>query len=212
MLRMMFWPNREKPEPSPDPDAGATGSDPRRRVTRHKTEVITCALGEVADLSRAGMRLICKTKPPLQPGREAQIRLVFPRGSILVTVQARWLKRRGLRTYEMGFQFLNLTEAAEKALDSLAHFGFISKEAAAAGKAPPIRATVQLPDYYSVLGLQRGASIDQIHQAYRKMARVYHPDLNKESDAETKFMKLREAYDVLTDTEQRGSYDNRAAG
>lgn len=210
MLRMMFWPNGDNPsEPSVDPST----PDPRRRVARHRTEVITCALGEVTDLSRAGMRLVSKGKPPLQAGREAQIRLVFPRGSILVTVQARWIKRKGLRKYEMGFQFLNLTEAAEKALDSLAHFGFISREAAAAGKPhQPVRASVQLPDYYSVLGLAPGASMEQIHQAYRRMARQYHPDLNKDADAEAMFMRLREAYDVLTDSEQRCSYDSRAAG
>ncbi len=209
MLRMMFWPKRDKPGPQPSPG----DADPRRRVRRHKTDVITCALGDVADLSRAGMRLICKTKPPLQPGREAQVRLVFPRGSILVTAQARWLRRRGLRSYEMGFQFLNLTEAAEAALDSLAHFGFVSKEAAAAGQSKKaIHATVRLPDYYGVLGLRKGATLDEIHRAYRQLARQYHPDLNKEGDAEAKFMRLREAYDVLTDSEQRGSYDRRAAG
>src|SRR5690606_12113562 len=146
MRRMMFWPSQDKPDAAADSGA----PDPRRRVVRHTTDVITCAQGEVADLSRAGMRLVCKSKPPLQPGREAQVRLVFPRGSILVTVQARWLKRKGLRRYEMGLQFLNLSAAAEKALDSLAQFGFISREARAAGgdarPQSPVRATVRLPD------------------------------------------------------------------
>ena len=50
-------------------------------------------------------------------------------------------------------------------------------------------------DYYEVLGLQKGASDDEIKKAYRKLSKKYHPDINKEPDAEAKFKEISEAYD-----------------
>src|SRR5678815_290027 len=63
-------------------------------------------------------------------------------------------------------------------------------------------------DYYEVLGIKRGASEDQIKQAYRKLARKFHPDLNPGGkSAEEQFKGLQEAYDVLSDSENRMLYD-----
>src|SRR5689334_9581074 len=63
-------------------------------------------------------------------------------------------------------------------------------------------------DYYEVLGIKRGASQDQIKQAYRKLARKFHPDLNPgDKSAEEQFKGLQEAYDVLSDPENRKLYD-----
>ena len=62
-------------------------------------------------------------------------------------------------------------------------------------------------DYYDRLGVARDASEEQIRKAYRKMARTYHPDVNKESDAEAQFKQIQEAYDVLKDGQKRQLYD-----
>ena len=62
-------------------------------------------------------------------------------------------------------------------------------------------------DYYKVLGLERGASEDDIRKAYRKLARKYHPDVSKEADAEVKMRDVNEANDVLRDKEKRAAYD-----
>jgi curved DNA-binding protein len=62
-------------------------------------------------------------------------------------------------------------------------------------------------DYYKVLGVDRGASAEEIQKAYRKLARKYHPDVSKERDAESKFKEIAEAYEVLKDSEKRVKYD-----
>lgn len=62
-------------------------------------------------------------------------------------------------------------------------------------------------DYYEVLGLAKGASDDEIKKAYRKMAKKYHPDMNKDADAEGKFKEINEAYEVLSDTQKKATYD-----
>lgn len=62
-------------------------------------------------------------------------------------------------------------------------------------------------DYYDVLGVSRDASPDEIQRAYRKLARTYHPDMNKDPGAEERFKDVSEAYDVLSDPDSRRRYD-----
>lgn len=62
-------------------------------------------------------------------------------------------------------------------------------------------------DYYSILGIQKGASEDEIKKAYRKQALKYHPDKNKSPSAEEKFKEIAEAYDVLSDPKKKDVYD-----
>lgn len=66
---------------------------------------------------------------------------------------------------------------------------------------------MEYKDYYSVLGVDKKASQDDIKNAYRRLARKYHPDVSKESNAEEKFKDVQEAYEVLKDPEKRTAYD-----
>ena len=62
-------------------------------------------------------------------------------------------------------------------------------------------------DYYGILGLARGAEQDEIQRAYRKLARKFHPDINKSGEAEARFKDINEAYEVLKDSDKRAKYD-----
>ncbi|MBI2887937.1 MAG: molecular chaperone DnaJ [Chloroflexi bacterium] len=62
-------------------------------------------------------------------------------------------------------------------------------------------------DYYEVLGIERGASEEEVKKAFRRLAFQYHPDRNKEAGAEDRFKEINEAYEVLSDPEKRSQYD-----
>jgi len=66
---------------------------------------------------------------------------------------------------------------------------------------------MEFKDYYAVLGVAKNASQAEIQRAYRKLARKYHPDINKTPGAEDRFKDLGEAYEVLKDPDKRAKYD-----
>ena len=66
---------------------------------------------------------------------------------------------------------------------------------------------MQYKDYYKILGVSRDAKPDEIRKAYRKLAKQFHPDVNKEAGAEEKYKEINEAYEVLKDPAKREKYD-----
>ncbi|APD08742.1 MULTISPECIES: DnaJ C-terminal domain-containing protein [Thermus] len=64
-----------------------------------------------------------------------------------------------------------------------------------------------MKDYYAILGVPRNATQEEIKRAYKRLARQYHPDVNKSPEAEEKFKEINEAYAVLSDPEKRKLYD-----
>ena len=70
---------------------------------------------------------------------------------------------------------------------------------------------MQYKDYYEILGVKRDATASEIKSAYRKLARKFHPDVNKTKEAEAKFKDINEAYEVLGDSAKRQRYDSLGA-
>jgi len=71
---------------------------------------------------------------------------------------------------------------------------------------------VEYKDYYKILGVDRDATTEEIQKAYRKLARKYHPDANKDPAATEKFKEINEAYEVLRDPKKRKKYDALGSG
>ena len=71
---------------------------------------------------------------------------------------------------------------------------------------------MEYKDYYQTLGLDRGATADDIKKAYRKMVRKFHPDVSKHENADAKTKEINEAYEVLGDAEKRAAYDALGRG
>lgn len=216
----MQWFGQKKSQP--DLSNVDEGHDPRRGAQRQSTDTLSCHLGDVVDISTTGVRVHCNTKPPFREGGLTTIAFNYNGGKLQVAVQERWRKRRGLRgAYDVGLMFVNNSPNVIKAIESLVKFGFLCPDAVADEKPKPqssdkpkpkMRVSINLPDYYAALSIARDADEQQIHTAYRMLARQYHPDANKQTGAQERFISICEAYKILSDPEQRKNYDLRRAG
>ncbi len=177
------------------------------------------------DLSGTGMKVAIQGRCSLKVGQCLPLRLKTPQGSVPVNARVIWRKKTGwLKNFEVGFHFVDLKPNLAVALATIARFGFIAgDEVKSAGKPSTgrrtghpgdgasstasghskcdrpsaVEASLVLAQYYEVLGLTGDASRDQIKSAYRQLARQYHPDVAQGEDNRQKFLRMREAYDLL---------------
>lgn len=203
-------------------DDRSIGHDPRRGAERLTTETLSTHLGEVLDISNTGVRVRCASKPPYAEGAVSTITFTYNGGKLQVSVQERWRKRRGFRGgYEIGLMYVNNSPNVIDAIASLVKFGFLCPDAVAGDRAKAkakskpkqkVRVSVDMPDHYATLSVPIDADDEQVHTAYRKLARQYHPDTNKQPGTQERFISICEAYKVLSDPKQRQTYDLRRAG
>jgi DnaJ-domain-containing protein 1 len=213
---MRGWSWKKNPEPG---DA----SWRQRKAHRYGGDTVRCALGEIRDVSATGMRVMCKGKPPVKPGGVMPVKLCFSDGSLPLAAQVRWCKRRGLKRYEIGLQFVQINPGVERVLEAIARYGMAqaAKHMQESNKyhktnthnehkTTKPHAEVQLPNYYKVLDLSPDATPAQIKSSYRRLATKFHPDRNTSPEATKRFEAINEAYHVLRDEQRRDSYTRMA--
>lgn len=161
-----------------------------------------------------GLRARCRGRPALQAGDAMTLVIESDTQCIRVSGRAVWVRRVGLRTFEMGVHFLDVRPGIAAALSQLARYGFIpaggvapAAEEAPAAAARPITAVVEIEDLYAVFGVARDASDDAIRDTYHALARRYHPDVCTEPGAQERFTLISKAYSVLRDADRRRRYD-----
>lgn len=188
-----------------------------RSAERFPAAGLRCPLGEVADLSMTGLRARCRGRPALQRGDAMTLMIESDSQRIRVSGKAVWVRRVGLRTFEVGVQFFDVRPGIASALAQLARYGFIpaggigpggaEPAPAAASAARPVTAAVEIEDLYAVFGVARDASDEVIRDTYHALARRFHPDVCEEPGAQERFTLISKAYSVLRDADRRSRYD-----
>lgn len=206
-----------------------------RRAPRHPVERLHCGLGRVVDLSRAGMRIACESKPPVEIGQRGAIKLTSPDGALPLTGRVVWIRRAGgwrSKKYEIGVEFVAMTDPLTQAVEQLAQFGFLDSAATCGAKSTSgvgaggggsrrwrtaqrkarkaVRVDFDLPNYYDILGVEPEADTVEIKKAYRKLARLCHPDVAADGGDPKRFTQITEAVAVLSDPQRRKSFDQLA--
>ncbi len=200
-----MWPwsrKTSRAHQSPAADAGPE---------RIQTAVLTCALGTIAWVSRAGMAVQVQGTPRLAGGAELDVDLAAPTECMMVRARVAGVERMrgGHGRYEIVLEFVGLSAEDAEAVENMARHGKPRAPGAFSNgeKRAKLIEALKLPDYYRALGLEMSATADQVQKAYRAMARKYHPDVCKESGAQQRFCLINEAHDVLSDEERRVEYD-----
>ncbi len=183
----------------------AIQNDPRRRLKRHAPSSLACQLGDVLDVSGSGMRVMGKGLKLVKIGQVYPVTLLIAGKSIQVQAQALWKQPSGLLKRQIGFRFVKMKPGLEHAIQSLLEHGFVPETTSDAEATPKTRvgATLDMPNYFNVLGLDHDATPDDIRKAYRSLARRWHPDSNHSAEAAEKFEAIQQAYGVLKDEHQR---------
>jgi hypothetical protein len=179
------------------------------RAARMQTAVVSCALGPIADISRSGMSVCTQRATGLSVGTELEIELNAPADSMTVRTRVVRVRPLGGGRYELAMEFLGMSEEERTAVENLARHGkrraagvFASGE-----RREQLIEALRMPDYYQVLGVARGATVEEIQKAYRVLARKYHPDVCREEGAQQRFCMINDAHDTLGEAEKRAAYD-----
>lgn len=194
----------------------------RRSNERFAADMLSCPVGKVVDLSIAGMSLTTDRRPTVKPGQVGGFPLSVGSRTFNLVGRVLRVRRLSIKQYEIGVAFVNPDQRVVHILTSVARFGFVPKdgvaeEAPRSNAVPETAASSPTPSnrdpagIYRLLGVSPDASELQINEAFRTMARQYHPDLNRAADAQQHFIAIKQAYDVLRDNDRRQRYDRSGA-
>jgi DnaJ domain/PilZ domain len=187
----------------PGGSSGRQAMRPRKNK-RYSAELLQTPLGQVIDLSTSGLRVRGTGKPAIKAGEAIPVKLQTPQGELNFLGRVAWVRRlKG--GFEAGFELLDVKPHIASRLRQIAEFGFIPD-------APPpvepasvetgfssgkLRKSATSTNPYEILEVEATATDEQIQKAYRKLARIYHPDVNKSPDAVAKFERIVAAYRSL---------------
>ena len=199
-----MWPWSKRTD-SPSDNAGAN----RRRAERIQSAVLACDLGPIHDVSASGIRVRLPRRPPLAEGQELQLELSAPTDGINLRARIVRVQPIGGGRFDVAIEFVNISPADAQAIDSLARFGKRTQPGAFANedRREKLVAALRLPDYYEVLNLSPTATLDEVHAAYRLLARKYHPDICREEGALQRFCRINDAHSTLAAPGRRAEYD-----
>lgn len=186
------------------------------RAHRFNTPNLRCPYGQLLDMSATGMRFRLDSKPDFAIGDLRELHVQGPTQKLKVTVRVAWIKKPLLgfgKAVECGVQFVIDKPGLDKVLAHFAEHGFVPKDGFKGSKTQtpkqPMAVNVQVPDLYAMLGLKFGASDEDIHGAYRDLAKKLHPDANPNGDTMDQFSAVTKAYSVLKDATLKKQYDER---
>ncbi len=202
-----MWPWNKGGGKGGAPEGGSAGAE-HRRGARMQTAVVTCALGEIVDISRTGMSVSVQRAGLGAPGTEIAVELSAPTDSMEVRVRVVRSKPRGAGRSEVALEFVGLGEEETVALENLIRHG--KRRAGVFNNDERRRKMVEalrMPDYYRLLGVGPNATIEEVQRAYRELARKYHPDVCKEEGAQERFCLINDAHSTLAVAESRATYD-----
>ncbi len=207
---MLFFRRAESVRATAPTQAAQPTANRRAHRRYGVSQALQCPLGEVLDLSQTGMRLRGKHKPPA--GQLLQLTLHWGHEHVAVNGRVRRVVRRGLCKFEVGIQFVGLTDAHRRILESLGRFGFVKHDSPdnaqkPRGSRPLLKASAAIPDLYAVLGVKPDATIEDLRHAHRTRARELHPDMHPDRDTSREFQAVHDAYLLLKDANRREEYD-----
>ena len=177
----------------------------KRESERFGSDLLTCPLGDVYDLSGTGIRLRGKGRCKLTVGQVLAVTLQAPQGAMTLQARVVRIQRQGLRSYDVGMQFVGIKPGTARALRTLAEFGFVSGRPSSSGAAPkettaaPRNAVLDAKHEQAraLLGVGPDVTAAELKLAYREMARKFHPDVRPGPDADRLFAEIAAAYQTL---------------
>lgn len=199
----------------------------KRGSERHFVEGLQCTLGGVLDVSATGMKVWSLRPPAVTQGMDLPLVLADGDQRLAVNGKVMWVRKpKSGMGWHIGFRFERPSDAVKTAIETYAKVGYFTTDpvvrrelyqgesdceplsrASRPEARPAPTVSVEIVDLYAIVGVDRRASDEEIHLAYRRLARSVHPDSNQDPDAAEQFARLSKAFSVLHDPERRAKYD-----